>query len=333
MVKPSHHKLAYEVATGWEQLPAGWSFTEVAGVAVDSHDQVYVFCRGEYPLIIFDKDGHFIDAWGKGIFDTPHGIFIDHKDQVHLVDCGDHTIRVYTTKGELLQTIGEPGQASDTGFELDVSPVQFAGQPFNKVTNAAVLPDGSMYVADGYGNARVHKFTADGQLEFSWGEPGSQPGQFNLPHGIAVDSSGIVYVADRENSRIQLFTPKGEYLKSWDFVNRPDDIFIDTQDNIYVAELGFRSGVGNPAHYKLMNHPPAGHDPIAKVGIYDPDGNTQLQIGGEEEVLPGNFIAPHGLWADSRGDLYVGEVVVASGAAARLAPLEAQCFQKFIRSG
>ena len=116
-------------------------------------------------------------------------------------------------------------------------------------------------------------------------------------------------------------------------MNRPDDIFIDGQDNVHVAELGFRSGVRAVPHFRLMTEPPHGHDPIARVGIYDPDGAVQSRIGGEEEVLPGNFIAPHGLWVDSRGDLYVGEVTVASGAAARLAPFTAQCFQKFRRSG
>ena len=134
----------------------------------------------------------------------------------------------------------------------DVSPVQYAGEPFNQVTNVAVLRDGSMYVADGYGNARVHRFDANGKLQFSWGEPGNAPGQFNLPHGIAVDSAGTVYVADRENSRIQLFSPEGEYRTSWDFVNRPDDIFIDEQDNVHVAELGFRSGVQAVPHFRLM---------------------------------------------------------------------------------
>jgi hypothetical protein len=328
-----HHKLEYEVLTGWEKLPEGWSFTEVAGVAVDSHDRVYVFCRGDHPLIVFDKEGKFLNAWGENTFTMPHGIFIDREDRIHLVDCGDHTIRIYTTDGKLLQMIGEPGHSSDTGFKEFVSPVQHAGGPFNRVANVAVLKDGSMYVADGYGNARVHKFSATGQLEFSWGEPGRGPGQFNLPHGIGVDSAGTVYVADRENSRIQLFSPQGEYLKSWDFVNRPCDIFIDDQDNIYVAELGFRLGSGPGIHYQFMTEPPAGHEPIARVRIYDPEGKLQCHIGGEEEVLPGNFIAPHGLWADARGDLYVGEVTVASGAAARLAPLAVQCFQKFIRSG
>ncbi len=327
------HKIHFDVVESWEHLPDGWSFIEVAGVACDSHDRVYVFCRGEHPVIVFDKDGHFLDAWGEGTFDTPHGIFIDGDDRVHLVDCGDHTIRSFSSGGTLLGMLGEPGASSETGFEVNRSPVTHAGGPFNKVTNVAVRPDGSRYVADGYGNARVHKFNAAGEHVLSWGEPGSGPGQFNLPHGIAVDSAGTVYVADRENSRVQLFGPEGELITIWDFVNRPDDIFIDQQDLVHVAELGFRSGVGTVPHYRLMNEPPSGHDPIARVGIYDPDGNIVCRVGGEEEVLPGNFIAPHGLWVDSRGDLYVGEVVIASGAAARLAPLPAVAFQKFKRSG
>ena len=205
-----HHGLEFEVVEGWERLPQGWSFTEVAGVAVDSRDRVYVFCRGEHPLIVFDKDGKFLDAWGEGMFPRPHGIFIDHADQVHLVDCRDHTIRTFTTGGELLRTVGEPGRCSDTGFVPDASPVQYAGEPFNQVTNVAVLGDGSMYVADGYGNAAGASVRCERERSNSHGgEPGSAPGQFNLPHGIAVDSAGTVYVADRENSRIQLFSPEG----------------------------------------------------------------------------------------------------------------------------
>ena len=136
------HGLAFEVAEGWERLPEGWSFTEVAGVAVDSRDRVYVFCRGEHPLIMFDKDGKFLDAWGDGMFPRPHGIFIDHADRVRLADCWDHTIRTFTTGGTLLRTIGASGACSDTGFVPEVSPVRYAGGPFNQVTNVAVLHDG-----------------------------------------------------------------------------------------------------------------------------------------------------------------------------------------------
>lgn len=327
------HKLEYEVVAGWERLPEGWSFVEVAGVATDSKDRVYVFCRGAHPVIVFDREGRFLNAWGEGLFAIPHGIFIDAQDTLYLADSGDHTVRKFAPDGRLLMTLGKRGVGSDTGFRLDHSPVRFAGDPFNRPTNAAVLPNGDFYVADGYGNARVHKFAADGTLLFSWGEPGSGPGQFNLPHGIAVDSAGTVYVADRENSRIQIFSPTGEYLRSWEWLNRPDDIFIDTQDNLYIAELGFEVSRKSPPHYRFMEHAPIGHSRIARVSICDPEGRVQLQVGGEEAVLPGNFIAPHGIWADSHGDFYVGEVIVASGAVKRFAPLTCHAFQKFQRSG
>jgi DNA-binding beta-propeller fold protein YncE len=325
------HRLEYEVIEGWERLPEGWSFVEVAGVAVDAAERVYVFCRGEHPVIVFDKEGRFLSAWGEGVFARPHGIFIDPAQRVHCVDCDDHTIRTFTTDGTLLETLGEPHVASQTGFAVGASPVQHGAGPFNMVTNVVVLPDGSKVVTDGYGNARVHRFAPDGTLAASWGEPGSGPGQFNLPHGLAVDRAGRIYVADRENSRVQIFSPAGEYLDEWGWVGRPCDVFIDAQDRVYIAELGFRVANQSPVHFRFMERPPPGHDPIARVTVCDPDGQIITRIGGEEEVLPGNFIAPHGLWVDPKGRLYVGEVVVRSGAAKRLAPLPVQAFQVFQR--
>lgn len=327
------HRIEYEVLEGWEHLPEGLSFVEVAGVAVDSRDRVYVFCRGRIPVIVFDREGRFLDAWGEGVFTTPHGIFIDRRDHLWLADSGDHTLRKFSPDGRLLMTLGRKGVAADTGFAVNVSPVQRAAGPFNRVTNAAVLPSGELYVADGYGNARVHKFAADGTWLFSWGEPGNGPGQFNLPHGIAVDSAGQVYVADRENSRVQIFSPEGEYLREWTWVNRPCDIFIDGQDRLYIAELGFQVSTVSPPHYRFMAAPPPGHSPLARVTICEPDRGIVQQIGGEQGLLPGNFIAPHGIWADTRGDLYVGEVVAAAGAVAKFAPLPCHAFQKFQRRG
>jgi len=327
------HKLEYEVLEGWERMPEGWSFVEVAGVATDSRDRVIVFCRGEHPVLVFDREGKFLTAWGEGLFTTPHGIFIDRRDQVYLADSGDHTLRKFTADGALLLTLGQKDKPSQTGFTLNEAPVQHAGAPFNRPTNAAVLPNGDFYVSDGYGNARVHKYSADGRLLFSWGEPGSGPGQFNLPHSVAVDSQGTVYVADRENSRIQTFSPAGELREIWAWVNRPCDIFIDPQDNLHIAELGFEISTVIPPHYRFMTTAPPGHARIARVTVCDPEGAIQAQIGGEQALLPGNFIAPHGIWADSRGDLYVGEVVVASGATKRFAPLSCHAFQKFKRSG
>ena len=327
------HKMEYEVLQGWERLPEGWSFVEVAGVAVDSRDRVYVFNRGEHPLIVFDKEGQFLNAWGEDVFTNAHGIYIDNDDNLFLADNFDHTVRKFTTDGELLMTLGDTENPSETGFKLNESPVCCASGPFNMVTNAAVAPDGDLFISDGYGNARVHRFSADGELKASWGEPGSEPGQFNLPHSIVVDRSGRVFVADRENSRIQIFSSEGELLDIWDWVNRPDDLFIDEQENLYIAELGWSMSPAKVIHYKMMQMPPVGHDPIARVTICDLDGNVQARIGGPNPILPGNFIVPHGIWADSRGDLYVGEVVKTSRAIDHFAPMTCQSFQKFVRSG
>lgn len=324
------HRLEYEVVQGWERLPEGWSFTEVVGVGVDSRDRVYVFCRGAHPLIVFDKEGRFLDAWGEGRFVRSHGIFVTRDDRVFLVDDVGHTVYRFSTDGRLELTIGD-GRPSDTGYAPGRAPVRRAAGPFNTVTNVAVAPDGEIYAADGYGNARVHRFAPDGTLRQSWGEPGRGPGQFNLPHGIAIDSGGQVYVADRENSRVQLFSRTGDFRGAWEWPNRPCDVFVDAQDRVYVAELGFVFGNDPVPHLDLMRTPPPGHSPIARVSIATPDGEIVARIGGEDPILPGNFLAPHGLWADSRGDLYVGEVVVAVGATRRLAPLTPHAFQKFTR--
>ena len=117
------HKIEYEVLAGWEQLPEGWAFVEVAGVACDSHDQVYVFNRGAHPVMVFDKEGKFLNAWGEGLFKGPHGIFIDRHDHLWLADDKDHTVRKFTPDGKVLMTLGESGKAADTGYKIGESPV------------------------------------------------------------------------------------------------------------------------------------------------------------------------------------------------------------------
>ena len=327
------HKFEFEVIRGWGQLPEGWSYVEVAGVAVDSKDRVYVFTRGQHPVIVFDKEGKFLNAWGEGVFACPHGIFIDKDDNLYLSDDGDHTVRICDTDGKVKLTLGKAGVASETGYKEGVSPVLYGGNPFNRVTNVAMGRNGDLYIADGYGNARVHRFTKDGKLITSWGRPGGRPGEFNLPHSIAVDSAGRIYVADRENSRVQIFNENGMFIREWTWVNRPLDLFIDDQDNIHISESGWVKPVGTPLHYNNKVAPPCGHDPIARVTVCDPDGKVIARVGGHNPVLPGNFVAPHGISCDSRGDLYVGQVIQKSGAAKYFAPLPLEAFQKFRRSG
>lgn len=317
-------KLEYEVVVGWEQLPEGWSYVEVAGVATDSRDRVYAFNRGEHPMIVFDADGRFLDAWGEGVFSNPHGIYIGPDDRVYCADNFDHTVRIFTTDGELLQTLGRKDQPSDTGFVPGESPVRYGGEPFNRVTNVALSAAGDLFVSDGYGNARVHRFSAAGEHLFSWGEPGSGPGQFNLPHAIAVDRNDRVYVADRENSRIQVFTTDGEYLMMWTHVVRPDDLYIDGDENLYVAELGQRAGRGPNVEIEP-------HAPHARVSVLTLEGDVKTRFGGADPVAPGSFFAPHGIWADSTGDLYVSEVTYSAGGRWGLVPLDCHSLQKFAR--
>jgi DNA-binding beta-propeller fold protein YncE len=204
--------------------------------------------------------------------------------------------------------------------------VKRAAGPFNMVTNVALSPAGEMYIADGYGNARVHRFSAEGDLLSSWGEPGSGPGQFKLPHAIAVDRRGRVYVADRENSRIQVFTGEGEYVTEWTHVSRPDDLYIDKDENLFVAELGFK--VASMLNNMGAAVPP--HEPHACVSVLTLDGEVQQRFGGHG-LEPGNFYAPHGIWADSRGDLYVSEVNYSAGGKQGLIPLDGHVLQKFVR--
>jgi DNA-binding beta-propeller fold protein YncE len=253
-------------------------------VAVDSSDRVYVFNRGEHPMIVYDRQGQLLASWGEGLFKTPHGICLDADENLYLVDRGSHTLKKFSRDGELLQALGTEGVPG-----VD-------GRPFGGPTDVAVSPSGEVYVSDGYENARVHKFSAEGELLLSWGAPGDGPGRFNLPHSVWVDRRGQVYVADRENHRIQIFTSQGEYLTQWTGFVQPTDIYVDADENVYVAELQHR------------------------VSIVDIEGNLIARWGGESSHTPGQFVAPHAVWTDSRGDLYVGEV------------LQGQRIQKFRRA-
>ena len=278
----------YEVHERWEKLPEGWSFVEVTAVATDSQDRVYVFNRGEHPVVIFDRDGNVLGSWGEGMFVRPHGITIGPDETVYCTDDLDHTVKIFTLDGTPLRTLGTSGRPSDTGAtSIDFRTIRHAGPPFHYPTNLALAPSGEMYITDGYGNARVHKFASDGRLLTSWGEPGSGPGQFHVPHGIAVDRQGTVFVADRENSRLQLFGPDGDFLSEWTDLARPCQVFLDADDNVYVAELGYRAGMwpGTTA--------PSPDSPGGRVSIFDRDRRVALPLGRRRQPLrPGRLLRP-----------------------------------------
>ena len=281
----------YRVAEDWAKLPDGWEFRDVAGVAVDSKDQVYVFNRSEHPMMVFDREGNFLRAWGEGIFNRAHGLHVGPDDALYCTDDGDHTVRKCTTEGKVLLEIGIPGKPAP----------YISGEPFHRCTHTALSPDNHIFVSDGYGNARVHKYTPDGKLVMSWGEPGSDPGQFNIVHNIVADDDGWIYVADRENHRVQVFDINGKYETQWNNLHRPCGLFMPRGDcpHCFIGELG----PGMPVNRHMPNLGP-------RLSIVGNEGKLIARLGGEEGLVnePGKFMAPHGLAVDGRGDIYVGEV-------------------------
>lgn len=316
----------YAADAGWAKLPAGVGWQEVAAVATDSRDRVFVFSRGPGRLLVFNPDGTLVAEWDATVFVRPHGITIGPDDAVYCTDDCGHTVRKFSPRGELLFTLGGHGQPSDTGAtSIDFRTIAHAGPPFHYPTNLAVAPDGSLYVSDGYGNARVHKFSPDGRLLFSWGEPGGGPGQFRVPHGIAIDRAGTVYVADRENSRIQLFGPDGEFVSEWTDLARPSQVFIARDGRFYVAELGYRAGMWPGTS------PPTPDATGGRVSVFDPNRKLLARWGGgTNPTAPGDFFAPHDVCADSRGNVYVAEVTWSAGGSRGLVPPDCHALQKFV---
>jgi sugar lactone lactonase YvrE len=282
-------RYTYEVAVGWGKLPEGWKWGWIPAVACDSQDRVFVYSRSEHPLVVFDREGNFLASWGEGILQDAHGIFIDAEDNVYCTERNTHCVRKFNKQGELVMTLGTPGKASERD-----------GDPFNKPTDLARASTGELFVSDGYGNARVHKYAPDGTLLKSWGERGSGPGQFALSHCVRVDRYDRVWVCDRENNRIQIFDPEGNFLTEWTGLLRPNTIYFDPHDEVvYIAEL------------------------TQQVSLYTLNGELITRWGGARpSERPGEFLGgPHGIWMDSHGDLYVGEVLVEGRV------------QKFVRTG
>jgi len=303
----------YEVVENWAKLPEGWSFKEVASVGADANDNVYAFNRGAHPMMVFDRHGNFLRSWGEGVFPRAHGITVSPDETLFCTDDGDHTVRKCTLDGKVLFTLGVSGQ-----------PAPFmSGEPFNRCTHVAIDPrNGDFYVSDGYGNARVHKYAPDGTFLLAWGESGTDPGEFNIVHNIATDSAGWVYVADRENHRIQVFDPNGKFETQWVNMARPCGLYIDQATDIaYVGELGVAIASNAQAN---------GVGP--RISLYDTKGNVLARLGNKPEgEAPGQFIAPHGICIDSRGDIYVGEVSWTHTGSRLNPPREIRSLQKLVR--
>ena len=266
----------YELAPLWPKMPKHWAFGPASDAAVNSKDEVHVFSRGDHPLTIWDPDGTFISSWGEGTFSAnPHGIYIAPNDNVWLVDRDYHVATEYSPDGTALRTLGQ---------KLAPSP-SFQGQPFNMPSGLAIAPNGEIFVSDGYGGHRVHKFSHDGDLLLSWGRQGTGPGKFALLHNIWVDTRSRVFICDRENHRIQVFDDQGNFLEQWTDLVAPGDLWIK-DDVVYVVEQG-----GGCA-----------------VSIWTLDGELITRWKGSEGPGKGTLEAGHGICVDSQGSIYVTEI-------------------------
>ncbi len=282
----SSNDTVYNVVEGWAKLPPSIQFGEVVDIDVDAHGNVYVFNRGRHPVLVFQSDGTFQKSWGelyylysgKHVFrrEGPHGITITPDNYVYCVDHEAHVVLKFTLDGKLLQTIGnrdKPSVTGFTGFKYESQNVTQAAGPFNLPTQAVESTSGEIFVSDGYGNTRIHKFSSDGELLLSWGNPGKGISEFYLPHSLCLDKDDNIYVTDRETSRIQIFSENGEYISEWTDINRPSDIVLGYDGNFYIVS-----------------------------------GNWVTQKALDGEILAQWPHGGHGITIDSKRNIYLGEL-------------------------
>jgi hypothetical protein len=286
--------VAYAVDPLWPQRPDGVKWGQTPGIAIDARDRVWVHTRSDTPVQIYDTRGKYLGGWGGDVIKNAHHIRIDAEGNVWTADIGLHVVRQFTPEGKLLRTLGTPGAAGRDKTH------------FNKPTDMAVTPAGDVFVADGYGNARVVHFDKHGQYVKEWGELGSKPGQFSTVHAIAVDSKRRLYVADRNNVRVQVFDQEGKLLDVWNNLIVPWGICITKNDDIWVCG-------SSPMQWRKTDSS-LGCPPKDQVFMrFNPEGKL-LQLwtvpkGKDGLEQPGECNWVHAIAVDSHGDLYVGDIM------------------------
>ena len=315
----------YRTIEGWAKMPEGRTWGSTSAVAIDRDGKsVWVAercgansCVGSTldPVLEFDPNGNLVAHFGAGLLQSPHGIFVDRDDNVWVVDCSctgggrggrggrgaaptpaaapstpaqGHQVFKFSRDGKVLMTLGTPGGARDP---------EYFWQP-----NAVyVAPSGDIYVSEGHSSnaqasARVFKFSKDGRLLTSWGGWGSGPGQLDQPHALAMDSRGRLFVGDRGNNRIKIFDQNGALLDTWYQFSRPSGIFIDAQDNIYVADSESGSVARTRTDWKRGIRIGSARDGSVSSFIPDPAQN------------PPSTSAAEGVAVDAAGVIYGAEV-------------------------
>ena len=296
---PNSQPNPYQTIQDWAKLPEGRTWGSTAGVYVDAHDHIWVAercgansCAGSKldPILEFDQSGKLLKSFGGGMFVFPHGLYVDKQGNVWVTDGqakdgkGDQVFK-FSPDGKVLLTLGKAGVAGESE------------DTFNQPSAVIVAPNGDIFVGDGHGgksNARIVKFDKNGKFIKTWGTHGSGPGEFNVPHTLAFDSKGRLFVGDRANNRIQIFDQDGHFIEQWTQFSRPSGIFIDKHDMIYVAD----------SESNANSHP--GWKRGMRVG-YVKDGSVIAFIP-DPEANPINTSAAEGVAVDSKGTIYGAEV-------------------------
>jgi len=295
----------YRTVENWAKLPAGRAWGSAAGVTVDSKGHIWVAercgansCAGSNlaPILEFDPSGKLLTSFGAGMFVFPHGITVDREGNVWVTD-GDgkdgkgHQVFEFSSKGKVLLALGKAGVAGATD------------DTFNRPSAVAIAPNGDIFVADGHGgdsNARIVKFAKGGKFLMTWGKKGTGPGEFNIPHALAFDSQGRLFVADRGNNRIQIFDQDGKFIDQWRQFSRPSGISIDRHDVIYVADSESGSVAKDHAAWKRGIRIGSAKD--GSVTAFIPDPNMDPNAMGTS--------AAEGVAADANGVIYGAEVAL-----------------------
>ena len=268
------------------------SWGEMSGLCLDHGGKIWAFHRGKMPVETYDTKGNRLKAWGEGQFGRPHQIRVDHKGHIWMADAGLHVVREFSSEGNLIRTFGTPGQSGQDSAH------------FKEPTDMAISPRGDLYIADGYGNNRVVQFDAEGRYVRAWGQLGSRPGEFNLPHSIAMDSNGKLYVADRSNARVQVFDRNGVFLSEWTGLMVPWHIVVTERDEVYVCG-------STPMRWPKIAIPgiPLGIPPKDQVvGIFDTSGRMKRLWSFPLGQKPGEVDWLHAMAVDGRGNLYLGDI-------------------------
>src|SRR4030095_4537692 len=258
----------------------------------DARGNVWVFHRSDTPIVHFDRSGKYLSGFGAGTFVQPHGMTVDRDGNIWVTDAQNkdnkgQQVFKFSSEGKLLMT---PGKAGVVGEGPDT---------FSGPSDVVIAPNGDIFVADGHvamSNGRIVKFSKDGKFIKAWGKLGSGPGEFNVPHSIAMDSRGRIFVADRSNNRLQIFVQDGKFIDQWKQFGRPSGVYIDKNDTIYVADSqsnatptpGYKRGIyiGSAKDGKVT----------AFIPYSGPDPDKVANEGAE------------GIAADAKGNVYIGDV-------------------------